>query len=282
VTTTLLFGASGQLGSAFARRIEDVVSPTRAEVDLVSITPGSAARLIESVEPDVVINCAAWTAVDAAETAEDEANVVNGAAVGVLAEVANQRNIPFVTFSTDYVFDGTSERAYREDDPPNPVNAYGRSKLIGEELALRHPGSLVIRTSWVQSGTHPCFIRKMVELARERDRLQVVDDQIGRPTFADDLAEATINALELGVTGLVHMANSGVASWHELAKETIELARIDTEVVPIPSTEYETQAQRPISSVLDLGRMSELGISELPSWQDTLQKTIPTIMSMYK
>lgn len=282
MTAALLIGASGQLGSAFARRIDDVVAPTRAEVDLAQITPDSAASLVESISPDTVINCAAWTAVDAAETAEHEANAVNGTPVGILADVAASRGIAFVTFSTDYVFDGTSYRPYREDDPPNPVNAYGRSKLIGEELALRHPGSLVIRTSWVQSGTHPCFIRKMVELAQERDTLRVVDDQTGRPTFADDLAEATIIALDLGVTGLVHAANSGVASWHELAEKTIELAGLDTEVVPVPSSEFETQAERPLNSVLDLSRMSELGIPELPSWQDTLQKTIPTIMSMYK
>jgi len=282
VTATLLLGASGQLGSAFGRKVEGVVSPGRGDLDLAHITPESVLEVMDSVEPDVIINCAAWTAVDAAEMAEEEANLVNGAAVGVLAAAADQRSIPFVTFSTDYVFDGSSGRAYREEDPPNPINAYGRSKLLGEELALRHPLSLVIRTSWVQSGTHSCFIRKMIELAGERDALRVVDDQIGRPTFADDLADATITALDLDVRGLVHMANSGEASWYELAKETLELAGMATHVEPIPSSEFEIPAPRPHNSVLDLKRMSDLGIPELPSWQATLADTIPTIMKMYQ
>lgn len=282
MTTSLLIGASGQLGSALARRLVNAVTPTRAELDLARIRPDSLAALLDTTEPDVVINCAAWTAVDAAETAEDEAILVNGAAVGTLAEAADERRIPFVTFSTDYVFDGTSLRPYTEADPPSPLNAYGRSKLIGEELALRHPGSLVIRTSWVQSATHPCFIRKMVELARDRDVLRVVADQVGRPTFADDLADATLAALDIGVTGLLHVANSGEASWHDLAVETLELAGVEVEVVPVPSSEYETPAERPLNSVLDSSRMTDLGIPRLPTWQSSLRGAVATIMRSYK
>jgi dTDP-4-dehydrorhamnose reductase len=237
---------------------------------------------MDAVEPDVVINCAAWTAVDAAEIAEDEAGLVNGAAVGILAEAADKRGIPFVTFSTDYVFDGKQRRAYREDDPPNPVNAYGRSKLVGEDLAMLHPRSLVVRTSWVQSGTHPCFIRKMIELGRERDLLRVVDDQTGRPTFVDDLAEATLVAIDLGATGLVHIANQGEATWYQLAEETLAVAGIDVEITPVSSSEFETPSVRPLNSVLDLTRMSELGIPALPHWQTALRSAVATIMTMYQ
>lgn len=280
--TTILLGASGQLGTALARRLEDVTTPTRAEVDLGRVTRDSIARLIDSVGPAAVINCAAWTAVDAAETAEREATAVNGIAVGLLAEAADERGIPFVTYSTDYVFDGAFDRPYREDDTPNPVNAYGRSKLVGEERALRHERSLVIRTSWVQSGTHPCFIRKMVELSRERGPMRVVDDQVGRPTFTEDLADATMAALRLGITGLVHVANSGVASWYELARETVALAGGDSQVEAIPSAEFQTAAERPSNSVLDLGRMEQLGIPALPSWETSLKRAVATIMTMYQ
>lgn len=282
MSNTLVLGASGQLGTAVARHIEDAMTPGRAEVDLATLTAGSARGLVESLSPDAVISCAAWTAVDAAEESEDDATAVNGTAVGHLAAAADRAGIPFVTFSTDYVFAGTSQRPYREDDPTSPVNAYGRSKLAGERMALQYPRSLVIRTSWVQSDTHPCFVRKMLDLAAERDELRVVDDQIGRPTFAVDLARATIEALELGASGLLHVANTGEASWYELASETLEIAGSQTKIVPVPSTEYETPAQRPGYSVLDTTRMLKLGMSALPPWQTTLRTSVQSIMQMYQ
>lgn len=279
--TTLLLGASGQLGSAFVRLIDDVVAPTHEEFDLETLTPDKGSELVESVEPDILINCAAWTAVDPAEDHEVEATKVNGTAVGLLAETADRVGIPFVTFSTDYVFDGSSSRPYRETDVPNPVNAYGRSKLAGEKAALKYPGSLVIRTSWVQSGTHPCFVRTMVELARDRDELKVVNDQIGRPTFVEDLAAATITALELGVTGLLHVANAGKASWYEVAVETLRYAGLNTRILPVSSAEFETLAKRPMNSVLDTSRMLDLGIPSLPDWQASLRPAVTSIMQMY-
>lgn len=277
--TALLLGASGQLGTALNHRIGDAFAPTRAEVDLATLTRESGRDLIDSVGPDVVINCAAWTAVDGAEDAEEEATAINGTAVGLLAEMADHAGIPFVTFSTDYVFDGTSQRPYREDDETGPINAYGRSKLAGENGALGYSRSLVIRTSWVQSRTHTCFIRTMLQLATERDELRVVDDQVGRPTFADDLAETTLEALSNGVSGLLHVANEGTASWFELTSETLAIAGSRTRVVPVSSVEFPTPAERPKYSVLDTSRMAQKGLDPLPRWQDSLLSAVESIIA---
>ena len=278
MTTTLLLGASGQLGSAFLRRLDDVVAPNRSEVDLETLTRDTASNLLKDSRAAVIINCAAWTAVDAAEEAEKEIRAINGTSVGLLADVANHAGVPFVTFSTDYVFDGSADRPYRESDPPNPINAYGRSKLIGEDAALQFPRSIVIRTSWIQSATHPCFVRKMLELAQNQDELKVVDDQIGRPTFADDLAAATLQALEVGINGLVHVANEGQATWFELASEALSVAEYETKVVPVPTREYPTQATRPKYSVLDTSRVKAAGVGSLPSWRATLEETVESIL----
>jgi dTDP-4-dehydrorhamnose reductase len=281
VTTTLLLGGSGQLGSALLQHLDDVVALTRAEVDLATLTPDIAAALLKDSRATVIINCAAWTAVDAAEEAEKEATAVNGTSVGLLAEAADHDGVPFVTFSSDYVFDGTSNRPYHERDTPNPISAYGRSKLVGEEAALRYPRSLVIRTSGVQSATHPCFVKTILELAQERDVLRVVDDQTSRPTFADDLAAATRQVLDVGINGLIHIANDGQASWFELASETLRIAGNSTRIVPVPSAEFPTRAERPKYSVLDTSKAIEAGVDPLPSWRVSLTSTVESIVSMH-
>lgn len=194
-------GVSGQLGSAFRRRLGDGALYL-VEDDLDFTNVAAIGPTIEELSPALVINCAAYTAVDQAEEDEETARVVNATAVGELADVTRDIGARLVTFSTDYVFDGTKEGPYVETDDPNPINAYGRTKLEGEQLALgASQETLVIRTSWLLSGTHPNFAATMLRLMAAGP-VTVVDDQHGRPTFVDDLAAGTLEALEAGATGI--------------------------------------------------------------------------------
>lgn len=271
-----VLGSGGQLGTAFHRLLPDGAFLSRPQVDL-----GDPDRAVASLRPFVrgpVVNCAAWTAVDAAEENEAAATIVNGASVGALAELCHDEGVPFVTFSTDYVFAGEGSRPYVEHDQVDPVNAYGRSKVVGEQAALNRPGSLVIRTSWVQSATHPCFVRTMVSRAAGGGRLCVVDDQFGRPTFAEDLAKASMEALDAGATGLLHVANEGEASWFELASAAIAAAGIDHGPEPCATADFPTPAKRPAYSVLDTSRAESLGIV-MPAWRSAIRPTVARLVA---
>jgi dTDP-4-dehydrorhamnose reductase len=274
--TTLLLGRSGQLGTALAPMLNEVTTPDRKEFDLAFLSHDRAQRLIDEVRPSVLINCAAYTAVDAAEDDVATANRVNGTSVGLLAEVAAQAQIPFVTYSTDYVFDGQGSEPYVESSPTDPINAYGASKLIGERLALQaNPRTLVIRTSWIVSGTHPNFVATMLRLAKEGRSLRVVSDQYGCPTVASDLARATLEAMEASATGLLHLTNTGATTWFELARTAVALAGLDPDLIePCPTEEYPTPARRPAYSVLASERIGDLGMSGLPAWQDSLPEVV--------
>lgn len=217
----------------------------------------------------MVINCAAYTAVDRAEEEEDLATLVNSVAVGVLAEWAAHRSRPLLTFSTDYVFDGESDRPYVETSPTNPINAYGRSKLPGEALAVGH-GALVVRTSWVISGSHPNFVATMLRKVNEQN-LRVVDDQRGNPTVAGDLARAGYAAIRSGATGLLHLTNQGETTWYELARTSVGLADLDpSRISPCETVDYPTPARRPAYSVLASERLEDLGLEPLPHWRESI------------
>jgi dTDP-4-dehydrorhamnose reductase len=267
--TLLVTGGTGQLGSAVSRLRPDAAIPGRGELDLAD--PGGIRPYLEAVRPEAIVNCAAYTAVDRAEEEEAPATIVNGSAVGAMAEYAAEAGIPLVTFSTDYVFDGHAAEPYVESSPTDPINAYGRSKLAGERAALAaHPGALVIRTSWVISGTHPNFVATMLRLAPERE-LRVVDDQQGCPTVAADLAAGALAALDAGATGLLHLTNQGVTTWYRLARAAVEIAGIDPERIrPCTTEEYPTPARRPPYSVLGSERLQDLGIAPLPHWEASL------------
>lgn len=273
---TVVTGGTGQLGNAFRRLIPHAVFPSRQEFDLSR--PGDLAPWLEETRPDLLINCAAYTAVDRAEEEEEVAHIVNAEAVGEMARVLARRAIPFVTFSTDYVFDGSGGEPYIESDPTGPVNAYGRTKLDGELLALQaHPGALVIRTSWVLSGTHANFVDTILRLVRERE-LRVVDDQRGCPTFVDDLAPAVLDALEAGATGVLHLTNSGDTTWFGLAREAVTLSGQDPDrVAPCTTAEYPLPAPRPAYSVLGSVRRGEFGVEALPRWKCSLRSIVTEI-----
>jgi dTDP-4-dehydrorhamnose reductase len=271
----LIIGAGGQVGTALAAQ-PGTLGITRRELDLAEATESDAAALIDAHQPDVVINAAAYTAVDRAETEEDLATRVNGEAVGMLARVCAARRIPFVTYSTDYVFDGNGTRPYLETDPVDPINAYGRSKLVGEQAVLEAGDTgLVIRTSWVISATHPNFVATMLRLTGEGRQLNVIDDQHGRPTIAADLATATLRAVEVGAAGILHLANHGETTWYELARTAVEMAGRDPGLIrPCATADYPTPAKRPAYSTLDTTRAEGLGVEPLPDWRQSLPAVV--------
>lgn len=269
----LVTGGAGQLGTAFRGVLPEARYVDLEDLDVARLDLLAAA--LDEMRPSALVNCAAYTAVDRAEQEEALATRVNGDAVGVMAEHAARRRIPFLTFSTDYVFAGDVVEPYVESSPTRPVNAYGRSKLAGERAALAAwPKALVVRTSWLLSGTHPNFVATMLRLAA-RGPVRVVDDQRGCPTIADDLAAASWAALQAGASGLLHLANSGETTWHALARAAVALAGLDPgRVVPCRTEEYPTPARRPAYSVLGSERRGPLGLPDLPHWEQSLPAVV--------
>ncbi|MCL1593696.1 MAG: dTDP-4-dehydrorhamnose reductase [Actinomycetia bacterium] len=275
----LVTGASGQLGTAFRKRLGDRAEYLdRSLLDLSE--PDAAGTTVRALRPDTVINCAAYTAVDRAQDEEDIALAVNATAVGEMAAACHDIGARFVTYSTDYVFDGTKPGSYVESDPTTPINAYGRTKLEGEQMALAvNADSLVIRTSWVMSGTHRNFAAVMLELIAKGD-VTVVADQHGRPTLVDDLVVGTMRALDAGVTGILHMANAGTTSWYELARTIADIAGLDPHrVAPCTTADYPTKAARPLNSVLDSERIAALGLAPLPDFHGALEAAVHELLA---
>lgn len=272
----LVIGAGGQLGTAFCRIVGNAVGVTRGELDLATASADEIFRLFDDVQPSVVINCAAYTAVDRAESEEELATEVNGHAVERLAAAAFRFGASFVTYSTDYVFDGKGQRPYLESHPTDPINAYGRSKLVGEHAALSiMPDALVVRTSWVLSATHRNFVTAILGRAVEGKALRVVDDQVGCPTVADDLAVGSLEALRAGASGLLHLTNRGETTWYRLAQVAVDKGGMDMSLVaPCTTEEYPTPAQRPSYSVLGSEVTGSLGLDPLPDWRESIDRVV--------
>jgi dTDP-4-dehydrorhamnose reductase len=269
----LVTGGAGQLGTAFRRVLPGARFVDVADFDLTRA--GLLMSALADMQPEAIVNCAAFTAVDRAEQEEDLATEVNGTAVGMLAAYAAVQEIPFLTFSTDYVFPGDGTAPYVESSPAAPLNAYGRSKLAGEKAALGIcPSALVVRTSWLVSGTHPNFVATMLRLAAERE-VRVVDDQWGCPTVAGDLAPAAWAALRAGVSGLLHLTNTGETTWCRFARAAVAGAGLDPgRIVPCTTAEYPTPARRPAYSVLGSERRGPLGLADLPPWEESLPAVV--------
>ena len=279
----LQFGATGQMARELIarspRRGVQLTALSRQQADLTD--PAAIARIVEQADADLVINAAAYTAVDKAETEGDVAFLVNAESPAAMARVCAARGLPLVNVSTDYVFNGSGSRAWREDDATAPINAYGDSKLAGERaVAASNARAITLRTSWVFSAHGANFVKTMLRLA-DRPELKVVDDQIGRPTFAGDLAEAALTVGqrlardEDAPTGVFHFAGAEAVSWHQFATVIFEAKGPPTPaVLPIPSRDYPTPAARPANSVLDCGRIgSAFGIVPR-SWRDGLNETL--------
>jgi dTDP-4-dehydrorhamnose reductase len=265
-----VFGGSGQLGGdvgdAARRQGDSVSAPSHEACDISD--PGAVERVITATRPDVVINCAGWTRVDAAEENESEAELLNATAAGIVADSSRAAGVRLCHFSTDYVFDGTATEPIDESAPTAPRSAYGRTKLHGE-LAVRErcPDHLIVRTSWIFGRAGPNFVLTMLRLAAERSEVRVVADQRGAPTWTGHLAPAVLRLIEIAPPGTYHLTNSGVTTWHDLALAAIRARGMDTDVVPVTTAEYPTPAARPAYSVLDNRRWRELGEPPLPSWE---------------
>jgi dTDP-4-dehydrorhamnose reductase len=272
VTRYLVTGAGGMLGADLARALEgrDATLLARADLDVTDAAAVDAAV----AGHDVVINAAAYTKVDDAETHEDEATLINGTAAGILAEAAARHGARIVQVSTDYVFDGTATSPYPEDAPRNPVSAYGRSKAVGEELVERaHPGGhYIVRTAWLYGGGGPNFAKTMLRLAADRDTIGVVTDQVGQPTWTGDLAERIISLLDSDApAGIYHGTNSGEGSWFDFARAVLATQGLDPErITPTDSSAFVRPAPRPAYSVLGHDRWSLAGLPPLRDWRDSL------------
>lgn len=293
----LVTGVTGQVGSALAsqlRSLGTVIPADRAALDLTR--PTEIAKRLSELAPDVIVNPAAYTAVDRAEDERELAFMVNAEAPGVLARWAADHAVPLLHFSTDYVFDGRGAQAWRETDDPSPLSVYGSSKLAGETAVRDAGGShLIVRTSWVYAAQGANFLRTILRLAKERAELRIVADQFGAPTSAAIIAN-TVAAIFTQTTdiktafanagGLIHVAASDSTSWHGFATAIVEGSRarhmrlLVERIVPIASTEYPTKAQRPLNSRLDLSRLSQaLGIVP-PSWTTGLKTELDRVVTM--
>jgi len=283
----LLTGARGQLGAALAGLLPahgDVVAMDRSTLDLADAD--AIVRVMREVAPDLVVNAGAYTAVDLAERERDAAFAVNARAPGILAEEARRRGAVLIHYSTDYVFDGTGTRPYREDDPTAPLGVYGASKLAGEQ-AIQGSGArhLILRTAWVYAAHGKNFLLTMLRLAKERDELRVVADQVGTPTSAALIADTTAGLLSqpLRDSGLWHLTAHGQTSWHGFATAIMEEATarglLDRapRVVPIATAEYPTPARRPAYSCLDTTAIAaDFGLPP-PTWQIGLSSVLDSI-----
>ncbi len=267
--TVLVFGKTGQVATELAA-LPDVHGLGRTEADLTD--PASCVARIMEMRPDAVINAAAYTAVDKAEAEEELATIINGDAPGAMAEACARLAIPMVQISTDYVFAGDGTTPWTPDDPVAPLGAYGRSKLKGERAVVAAGGPhVILRTSWVVSAHGANFVKTMLRLGAERDRLTIVADQIGGPTPAHNIASAchTI-ALDLGAdaskSGIYHLSGAPDTSWADFAREIFAQAGLDCEVVDIPTSDYPTPATRPLNSRMDCTALEQdFGIKR-PDW----------------
>ena len=268
----LVTGASGQVGRALRYRLPEARYLSRADLDVTN--PNAVLSTIQGA--DVVIHLAAMTNVNGCEASPELANEVNAEATRSIALAAHKEDARVIFLSTDYVFDGARRRPYREEDECHPLNAYGISKLVGEKHVLAFPGNLVVRTSWI-FGQGRNFVRSILGAARERGRVTVVDDQVGRPTSAADLAPAIVESMQERAVGLLHVSGDGpTCSWADLARAALAAADIDATVESVNTATYlanaeGTVAPRPAYSVLSLAKAKKLGIP-LRDWRSSLRE----------
>jgi dTDP-4-dehydrorhamnose reductase len=284
----LLIGKIGQVGWELRRTLAPMAQVACVDFPEIDLTSGdSIRRWVRETQPNIIINAAAYTAVDKAESEEAKAMSINGVAPGILAEEAKKAGALLVHYSTDYIFDGTKTTPYEETDSPNPLGAYGRSKLAGDE-AVRAIGCahLVFRLCWVYGARGQNFMLTMMRLAREREKLRVVADQVGCPTWSRMIAETTTQALRQTVaardwgafTGTYHLASSGVTSWQGFAQAIINLMPAEVKkcsvVEAISTPEYPTPAKRPPYSGLGCGKLERVFGLRLPHWEDSLRQVM--------
>jgi dTDP-4-dehydrorhamnose reductase len=287
----LLTGITGQVGWELQRSLlplGEIIAADREAIDLTN--PDSIRKAIQQFQPHLIVNPAAYTAVDKAESEPDLAMAINGIAPGVMAEEALKIGAGMIHYSTDYVFSGDRDTPYQETDPTNPLGIYGKTKLAGE-IAIQSTGvpHLILRTSWVYSRMGKNFLLTILRLARERSELRIVSDQIGAPTWSRAIAEITAQILAQGVgnlheflhshSGIYHLSAGGVTNWHGFARAILATdphrsEQIATAVLPINTSDYPTPAQRPAYSLLDNTKLHDTFGLKLPNWEQSLQLAI--------
>lgn len=287
MTRILLTGMAGQLGSELQQTLAplgEVMGVDRQGLDLTQ--PDKIRQVIGEFKPDLIVNAAAYTAVDKAETETELANAINGTAPTIMAEATQQLGAALIHVSTDYIFDGKKNTPYTEDDTPDPINAYGQSKLLGEEGVLKNcDRALVLRTAWVYGAQGKGnFVKTMLRLGAEREELRVVVDQVGTPTWTGDLASAIAQLAQSlksdTLTGIYHFTNSGAISWYDFAVAIFEEAQQIgfplqvKRVVPITTAEYPTPAARPAYSVLSTQKISAVLGNHPPHWRTGLRRML--------
>jgi dTDP-4-dehydrorhamnose reductase len=281
----LVTGANGQLGSELWVLCQNIsefewVFADRAQVSLDDLS--LLKNQLDLIKPNFIINCGAYTAVDKAESEEGLANTINNLAVGVLASWSASNNVKLIHVSTDYVFDGTSAIALNEEAATKPINVYGSTKLLGEQLCLENnPDAIIIRTSWVYSSFGNNFVKTMSRLMQERDSLNVVNDQIGSPTYAADLAQAIVSIINYPnwQSGIYNFSNVGEISWYEFALAIKEIGNFVCEVNGIPSSAYPTPAKRPAYSLLDKAKIKSTFGIEVPEYKESLRKCMGLLIN---
>lgn len=279
-SVVLVTGSNGQVGKELQQLASHYpqfrfVFASREDLPLHHF--GLAENFFIGIHPQYCINCAAYTAVDKAESEPELAELVNGEAVGHLAALCKKYNTKLIHISTDYVFDGKQERPYVETDPTGPVSVYGRTKLLGEQLCLKEDAdAIIIRTAWVYSEFGNNFVKTMIRLMKDRMELNVVNDQIGAPTYAADLAKAILDIINSGkwIPGVYHYSNAGKISWYDFAEKIRELIDSACKVNPISTSQYPTPAKRPFFSLLNTSKIRETYAVEVPDWEQSLKKCL--------
>ncbi|MBD8917008.1 MAG: dTDP-4-dehydrorhamnose reductase [Lachnospiraceae bacterium] len=277
----LVTGVKGQLGydvmAELARRNIEAIGVDIDEMDITDKI--SVEKVIGEAAPDVVVHCAAYTAVDAAEDNEALCRRVNADGTRNIAEVCKKLDCKMVYISTDYVFDGQGTRPWEPDDERHPLNVYGQTKYEGE-LAVQENLSkyFIVRIAWVFGKNGKNFVKTMLKLAETHDKLTVVNDQFGSPTYTYDLARLLVDMIQTDKYGIYHATNEGICTWYEFACEIFRQAGVKIEVTPVPASEYPAKAKRPENSRLDKSKLTENGFERLPSWQDALARYLKEIL----
>lgn len=283
--TILIFGAGGQLGHCLKAAATTLAPGTLIFLDEIEgdiLDPGKLELLFEQHQPGWIINCAAYTAVDKAETDRETAARINTTGVENLARCCGKNNTRFIHISTDFVFAGNEIRLLREEDETLPVNVYGLTKLAGERAIPAHTERyFILRTSWLYSEFGNNFVKTMLRLGAERGSLSVIADQVGTPTYGGDLAECMLRIVESDSSayGLYHYSNEGTASWFDFAKAVFDLSGTPVELTPIPAAGYPTPARRPAFSVLDKTRVKTTFGIQIPYWRHSLERCIDKLRS---
>lgn len=270
----LVTGSTGQLGSDVVKELlkrgYSTLSPNRSEFNLCS--EDSIRNYILNSNCEAIVHCAAYTQVDKAEDEKDLCIKINATATKHIAKCAKILDIPMIYISTDYVFDGTKDGEYTENDETNPINIYGESKLAGEKYVQEILDKYyIVRTSWVFNINGKNFIETMLRLSKANNQLSIVNDQIGSPTYTKDLSRLLVDMLETSKYGLYHATNEGYCSWYEFANTIFKLANINIDIKAINSNEYASRAKRPLNSKLSKDKLIEYGFKPLPHWEDALK-----------